>query len=208
MEKRGNEIFMQSPGRRYLAMLASCCAEQPTVSMGGSVPRYRARNKGGCIGAESKNSYSNQERGPTFRVIGEAQILCFAGLYTGGSDGQTRDQVRASFFLFSLSAGVTKTGGWTTSLVTVVIEWLSNIAFRLRLIWLQILVAIDSESCQTSFQSFFAPQSEVAVLFNSSSEVAVLFNSNLSRRSFLRQVVHLYLLYCTGFDSEHTVLFL
>ena len=40
--------------------------------------------------------------GPTLRVIGEAQILCFAGLYTGGSDGPTRDQVRASFFVFVL----------------------------------------------------------------------------------------------------------
>ena len=62
--------------------------------------------------AESKNPYLNQERGPTFRVIGEAQILCFAGLYTGGSDGPTRDQVKASLFIYFLfSAAVTKTGG-------------------------------------------------------------------------------------------------
>ena len=70
----------------------SCCAEQPPVSMRGSFP-------------ESKNPYSNQERGPTFRVIGEpgeAQILCFAGLYTGGSDGPPRDQVEARFFTFFL----------------------------------------------------------------------------------------------------------
>ena len=40
------------------------------------------------------------------------------------------------------------------------------------------------------------------------SEVAVLFDSNLSRRPFLRQVVDLDLLLCTGFDSEHAVLFL
>ena len=30
--------------------LASCSSEQPPVSMGGSVPRQRARKKGGCIG--------------------------------------------------------------------------------------------------------------------------------------------------------------
>ena len=38
--------------------------------------------------------------------------------------------------------------------------------------------------------------------------VAVLFTLNLSRRPFLRQVVDLDLLLCTGFDSEHVALFL
>ena len=83
-------------------------------------------------------------------------------------------------------------------LSTLVTTWPSNIAFHLRQIWLQTLVAIDSESCQTSFPSFCAPPSEVAVLFD----------SNLSRRPFLGQVVDLDLLLCTGFDSEHVVLFL
>ena len=49
-----------------------------------------------------------------------------------------------------------------------------------------------------------APQSEVAVLFELSrlinSEVEVLFNWNLSRQPFLRQVVKLDLLHCTGLD--------
>ena len=36
----------------------------------------------------------------------------------------------------------------------------------------------------------------------------MLLNSNLSRRPFLGQVVDLDLLLCTGFDSEHAVLFL
>ena len=67
---------------------------------------------------------------------------------------------------------------------------LSNIAFHLLLIWMQILVAIDSESRLTSFPSFCAPPSEVAVLFD----------SNLSRHHFLRQVVNLDLLLCTGLD--------
>ena len=75
---------------------------------------------------------------------------------------------------------------------------LSNIAFYLEPIWLQTLVAIDSESRVTLFPSFCAPPSEVAVLFD----------SNLSRLPFLGQVVDLDLLLCTGFDSEHAVLFL
>ena len=83
-------------------------------------------------------------------------------------------------------------------LSTLVTTWLSNIAFHLQSIWLQTLVAIDSESRLTSFPSFCAPPSEVAVLFD----------SNLSRLPFLGQVVDLDLLLCTGFDSEHVVLFL
>ena len=82
-------------------------------------------------------------------------------------------------------------------LSTLVTTWLSNIAFHLRPIWLQTLAEIDSESCQRSFQSFCAQPSEVAVLLD----------LNLSRRPFLRQVVDLDLLLCTGFDSEPVVLF-
>ena len=62
-----------------------------------------------------------------------------------------------------------------------------NIAFHLRLIWLQILAAIDSESRLTSFPSLCAPPSEVALLLD----------SNLSRRPFLGQDVDLDLLLCT-----------
>ena len=89
--------------------------------------------------------------------------------------------------------------------VTVLIDlnlsrrpFLGQVSFHLRPIWLQTLVAIDSESRLTSFPNFCA----------SPSEVAALFNSNLSRRPFLGQVVDLDLLLCTGFDSEHAVLFL
>ena len=82
----------------------------------------------------------------------------------------------------------------TLVLSTLVIAWLSNIAFHWRL---QTLVVIDSESRLTSFPSFCAPPSEVAVLFD----------SNLSRRPFLRQVVDLDLLHWTGLDPEHAVLF-
>ena len=63
-----------------------------------------------------------------------------------------------------------------STLVTIL---LSNIAFHLRPIWQQTLVAIDSESRLTSFPSFCALPSEVAALFN----------TNLSRRPFLGQVV-------------------
>ena len=64
-------------------------------------------------------------------------------------------------------------------LSTLVTTWPLNIAFHLRPIWLQTLVAINSEWCKTSFPSFCEPPSKVAVLFN----------SNLSRRPFLAQVV-------------------
>ena len=40
------------------------------------------------------------------------------------------------------------------------------------------------------------------------SEVAVLCIWNLSRHLFLKQVVDLHLLHCTGFDSKHADLFL
>ena len=76
--------------------------------------------------------------------------------------------------------------------------FLGQVAFHLRPIWLQTLVTIDSESCQTSFPSFCAPPYDVFVLFD----------LNLSRRPFLAQVVDLDLLLCTGFDSEPAVLFL
>ena len=57
----------------------------------------------------------------------------------------------------------------------------SNIAFRLRPIWLQTLIVIDSESCQRLFPSFCAPPSVVAVLID----------WNLSRRPFLYVRKHL-----------------
>ena len=63
---------------------------------------------------------------------------------------------------------------------------------------MQILVAIDSELRLTSFPSSCAPPSEVTALFD----------SNLSKRPVLGQVVDTDLLLCTGFDSEHAVLFL
>ena len=53
----------------------------------------------------------------------------------------------------------------------LVTTWLSNITFQLWPFWLQILVEIDSESCQTSFPSFCAPPSKVTVLFNLNSKI-------------------------------------
>ena len=43
--------------------------------------------------------------------------------------------------------------------------WLSNIANHLWLIWLQTLVVIDSESCQTSFASFCVRTQKLCVAF-------------------------------------------
>ena len=63
------------------------------------------------------------------------------------------------------------------------------------------LLSIQNHSLNC-FQAF-APQH-----LNNYSKVAVLFNSNLSRHPFFIQVVNLDLLLCTGFSSEHDVLFL
>ena len=89
---------------------------------------------------------------------------------------------------------------WKSKLVqsTQVSAWLSNITFHLQPIWLQTLVAIDSESCQRSLLS----------VCSQPSEVAVLFYWNLNRRPFLRQVVDFDLLLCTGFNLQHADLFL
>ena len=144
-----------------------------------------------------------------------------------------------------------KSLNWKSKLVLTTLEtrWLSIIAFHLWQIWLETLVAIDSESRLTSFPSFCAPPSEVAVLFDSNlsrrpflgqvafhlrliwlqtlvaidsesrltlfpsfcaqpTQVAVLFNSYLSRRPFLGQVVDLDLLLCTAFNSSYVIFLL
>ena len=82
----------------------------------------------------------------------------------------------------------------------LVTTWLANITFHLQPIWLQTLVAINSESRQTSFRSFCSPPFAVPVLSR--------FYLNLSRLPFLGEVVDVDLLLCTGFNSEHAVLFL
>ena len=66
---------------RYLANPAKLRSRVITSVNG----RFGSRKKGrcnGCIGRKQENPYSNQKRGRTFRVIGKAQTLCFAGLYT------------------------------------------------------------------------------------------------------------------------------
>ena len=91
-------------------------------------------------------------------------------------------------------------------LSTLVTTWFSNITFHLWPIWMQTLIAIDSEieseSRQTSFPSFCTPPSEVAALFD----------SIWARHPFLGQVVDSEPIsdqqLCTGFDLEHVVLFL
>ena len=68
---------------------------------------------------------------------------------------------------------------------------LPNIKFHLWLIWLQTLVVINSESCQTLFPSFCTQPSEVAVLFY----------LNQSRCPFFWQVGNSDLQLCTGINS-------
>ena len=61
MKKRDNKSFMQSPGNRYLVMsrvrqvLHRATTRLAPVSIGGSVPRYRTRKKGHCIGRKQES---------------------------------------------------------------------------------------------------------------------------------------------------------
>ena len=76
MEKRNNEIFMQSPGRRYLAMPGKLLRRTTTYQWEDQFHAME-QEKMGCLGRKQESKF-NQECGPTFCVIGEAQILCFA----------------------------------------------------------------------------------------------------------------------------------
>ena len=112
MEKRNKEIFMQSPGRHYLWCLASCCAEQPPVSMGGSVPRYGARKYVCCMGRKQESIF---ESGVWTYILCNRQSTNFVFrqiIY--------RLKHRAATWpgeaSFCFSAAVTKLGGWTPSL--------------------------------------------------------------------------------------------
>ena len=82
MDKRDQKTFIQSPGRQYIAMPGKLLRRANTRASVSSLwedhfPTIE-QEKQGCALAESKSPYSNQERGPAFRVIREAQILCFA----------------------------------------------------------------------------------------------------------------------------------
>ena len=74
-----------------------------------------------------------------------------------------------NWWLFSVADCSKKSWRWKSKLVhsmQVSIPYFT-ITFRLQPFWLQTLVAIDSESCQRSLQSFCTPASEVDVLFDS-----------------------------------------
>ena len=79
---------------------ASCCAEQPPVSMGGSDQRYRTRRKAGCLGRKQEFIF---ESGVWTYILCN---LWRADTWPGESN----------YFYFLFSAAVTKAGGWTTSL--------------------------------------------------------------------------------------------
>ena len=98
---------------------ASNCAGKPPVSMRGSVPRYRARKKVWCIGRKQESIFESEawtyiscSRQNTNSVFGRVLYLRER---TATWPGERL--LRASFFYFLFSAAVTKTGGWTTSLV-------------------------------------------------------------------------------------------
>ena len=93
-------------------------------------------------------------------------------------------------FKLKIEAHPVNAGRWTCCMafkhsISLAINLAANFGFESRL---------------TSFPNF--------CLLHSGSEVAGLFDSNLSKGPFLGQVVHLDLLLCTGFDSEHAVLLL
>ena len=73
------------------------------------------QEKTGVAQAESKNPYLNKERGPTFRAIGEAQILSFAGLYEclglSRRDCRFRKWQRDGFVSIGLRGKVEKNSG-------------------------------------------------------------------------------------------------
>ena len=88
---------------------ASCCAKQPPVSMGGSVPRYRARRKGCCIGRKQESIFESGAWTYILHCNLLITILCFAWLYTGGRRQEQRAYMWPGeniFFHFVFSAAV------------------------------------------------------------------------------------------------------
>ena len=81
-------------------------------------------------------------------------------------------------------------------LSTLVTTWISKIAFHLQPIWLQTLIANDSESCQ----SFCALPSEVTVLFD------LMFESQHCKQMLFSWTSNGYIccfqVLCTGFDRN------
>ena len=65
-------------------------------------------------------------------------------------------------------------------------RWLSNITFHLQSIWLQDLVVVDSESCQTSFPSVCVPPS---VQFESEQTPSCLTSRQLRSAAFAQDSV-------------------
>ena len=59
MEKRVTKFSCSHLAVDISRFRASCCSEQPPVSMGGLVPRYRARKKGGCLGRKQESIFES-----------------------------------------------------------------------------------------------------------------------------------------------------
>ena len=93
--EKGQRNFMQSTGRRYLAMKGKQLRRETTIVNERMCSTLQSKKKRGCKGRKQESRpYSNQERGTYISCYRQAQIFCFAGLYTGASDGPTSDQVR------------------------------------------------------------------------------------------------------------------
>ena len=93
MKKRNNEIFMQSPGTGWQSIsrdAGQAAVQSNNYGQWEDRSRYSARINGGCIGRKQKNPFSNQERGPSFRVISEAQICVSPDYILAGATGNRR----------------------------------------------------------------------------------------------------------------------
>ena len=118
-------------------MPGKCCAEQPPVSMGGSVARYGARKHWCCISRKQESIF---ESGAWTYISCNQRSTNFVFrwiIYRRERRATTIPGESKFFFNCLFSATVTKTGGWTTSLIQS--SSASNIAssFHLRPIWLQ-----------------------------------------------------------------------
>ena len=86
------------------------------------------------------------------------------------------------------------------------LELWNHISFATDLQTLVSLVAIDSEACQRSFQTFAHRHLKSLCCFSQEQPNLPKFANRLSDRS--TEVVNLDLLLCTGFNSEHVFFFL
>ena len=103
MEERDNEIFMQSPGRRYLAMPGKLLRKATASVHGGSVPPYRARKKGRCIGRKQQSIF-NSGAWTYISCYQRSTNFMFRDYIPTGATGQ-HVTMKSKFVLFYVQCG-------------------------------------------------------------------------------------------------------